>query len=62
MENNQNYEVIIAKSNNEFIEYFKKYLIKYKMEMQLYHLNLTNSDMELEKENKTLREQLKKFQ
>lgn len=51
MENNQNYEVIIAKSNNEFIEYFKKYLIKYKMEMQLYHLNLTNSDMELEKEN-----------
>lgn len=43
-----NYKVITCKTNKEFIELFKDYLSKYKIEMQLYFLNLTNSEMALD--------------
>ena len=42
------YKIVIAKTNREFINLFKEYLIKYKLEMQLYYLNLSNSDFELD--------------
>ena len=39
------YKIITCKTNKEFIELFKDYLSKYKIEMQLYFLNLTNSEI-----------------
>lgn len=46
-----NYKIVSCKTNKEFINLFKDYLIEHKIELQLLFLNLTNSDMELSSES-----------
>lgn len=42
------YKIILSKSNNDFMITYKKYLIEKIVEMQLFYLNLTTSNLELD--------------
>lgn len=45
------YEIRLAKSNKDFIDNYKEFLVNHMVEMQLYYLNLSSSELEIELPN-----------